>query len=178
MEIPVLTTKRLLLRAFVDDDLDAFAAITADPEVNRYLGDGKPLDRASAWRSMATILGHWQLRGYGTWALVERAGGQLVGRAGLHNPEGWPGLEVGWLVARDRWGQGLATEAGRAALDYAFDVVGADHVLSVIDPGNAASIRVAERLGETFERQVELTVSRRLVSLYGIPRSRWQPSTP
>jgi RimJ/RimL family protein N-acetyltransferase len=70
--------------------------------------------------------------------------------------EGWPGLEVGWLLARDRWGQGLATEAGHAALGYAFDTLGAEHVISVIHPDNAASIRVAAKLGETFEhaRQV------------------------
>jgi len=176
LEIPVLATERLLLRGFAEDDLEAFAAIAADPEVNRYLG-GKPLDRAGAWRSIAFLLGHWQLRGYGSWALVERASGRLVGRAGLHNPEGWPGLEVGWMVARDRWGQGLATEAGRAALDYAFGVLAADHVISVIDPANAASIRVAEKLGETFERLTDLAIADHPVALYGIPRHRWRPTT-
>jgi RimJ/RimL family protein N-acetyltransferase len=175
LDIPILTTERLLLRGFVEDDLDAYAAITADAEVMRYL-NGKPLDRARAWRSIAVILGHWQLRGYGIWALVDRASGQLVGRAGLHNPEGWPGLEVGWVVARSHWGQGLATEAGRAALDYAFGVLGAEHMISVIDPDNTASIRVAEKLGETFERQVELAIADHPLAIYGIPRDRWRPT--
>jgi hypothetical protein len=98
------------------------------------------------------MLGHWQLRGYGMWALIEQATGRLIGRAGLYNPEGWPGLEAGWLLARDRWGRGFATEAGRAVLTYAFTHLSADHVISLIHPANTASIRVAERLGERLER--------------------------
>jgi len=170
-EIPVLTTERLALRGFTERDLDELAEITADPEVNRYLGAGRPLDRASTWRSMALALGHWQLRGYGMWLVVERSSGRLVGRAGLWSPEGWPGLEVGWLIARPRWGEGLATEAGRACVDYAFGVLGADHVISVIHPDNAASIRVAEKLGETFERKVEFLGYPAVV--YGVHRSTW-----
>src|SRR6476660_8889036 len=122
----------------------------ADLDVVRHLGDGRPLTRAATWRTMALFAGHWDLRGYGQWALVEKTTARMIGRAGLWNPEGWPGLEVGWLLARDRWGHGFATEAARVALDYAFDVVGADHVISVIAPANVRSIRVAERIGETF----------------------------
>ena len=91
-----------------------------------------------------------------------------IGRIGLLYPEGWPGLEVGWLVARSHWGQGLATEGGRAALDYAFETVGAERVISLIRPDNAASIRVAEKLGETRERETELFGAPALV--YGTAR--------
>jgi RimJ/RimL family protein N-acetyltransferase len=87
----------------------------------RYVGG--PIDRAATWRLMVMLLGHWDLCGYGMWAMVERASRQFVGRAGLHNQEGWPGLELAWTVARDCWGRGYATEAGRVALDYAFEVV-------------------------------------------------------
>jgi len=161
-----LETERLILRPFVDDDLSAFAAICADPEVMRYIGSGQPLSRAGAWRAIALFIGHWRLRGYGQWAVVEKESGELVGRAGLWNPEGWPGLEVGWLLARSRWRQGLGTEAARASLDYAFDVVRADHVISVIHAENVASIRLAEKIGERFERQA--TVDGIEVGIYGV----------
>jgi len=161
-----LETDRLLLRPFQESDLDAYATMTADPEVMRFM-DG-PQDRTTAWRSMAGCLGHWVLRGYGLWAVEERASGQLIGRIGLINPEGWPGLEVGWLLARPHWGQGYATEGARAALGHAFDIQQADHVISLINPQNAASIRVAERLGERFERKIEFFGGETLV--YGIDR--------
>jgi RimJ/RimL family protein N-acetyltransferase len=130
--IPTLATQRLTLRAFTATDLDALAPIYADPVVSRYIGDGTPADRAATWRALAGMLGHWQLRGYGMWALIEQATGRLIGRAGLYNPDGWPGLEAGWLLARDRWGHGFATEAGHAVLAYAFTQVSADHVISII----------------------------------------------
>ncbi len=166
--IPELETERLLLRALGPRDLDAYAAMYADPEVMRFLEHGRPLDRGAAWRSMAVHLGHWRLRGYGQWALVERSSGELVGRAGLWQPEGWPGLEVGWLLARRHWGRGFATEAGGAAVAYAFEVVGVDRVVSLIRPENGASIRVAERLGERFERAIELGGNE--VHVYCLPR--------
>jgi RimJ/RimL family protein N-acetyltransferase len=161
-----LETERLRLRQFREADLDAYAAIMADPETMTHMGG--PRDRARAWMDIAWCLGHWTLRGYGLWAAEEKASGDLIGRIGLLYPEGWPGLEVGWLVARSHWGQGLATEGGRAALDYAFETVGAEHVISLIRPDNAASIRVAEKLGETRERETELFGAPALV--YGTVR--------
>jgi RimJ/RimL family protein N-acetyltransferase len=167
--IPALETERLVLRGLELGDLDAYAAMYADPEVARYLEHGQPLDRAAAWRSMAIHLGHWQLRGYGQWALVERASGELVGRAGLFEPQDWPGLEVGWVLARPHWGRGFATEAGRAAFAYAFEVVGAERVISLIRPENESSIRVAERLGERYERTIDLLGAP--AHVYGLARS-------
>lgn len=166
--IPHLETGRLLLRGLSPDDFEAYAAMYADPQVMRYLEDGHPLDRAAAWRSMAVHLGHWQLRGYGQWALVERATGQFVGRAGLWRPEGWPGLEVGWVLASPQWGRGLATEAARAAVDHAFGTLGVERVISLIDPDNAPSARVAERVGERYERTLE--VQGRVAHLYARDR--------
>jgi RimJ/RimL family protein N-acetyltransferase len=92
----------------------------------------------------------------------------MVGRIGLHRPSGWPGLEVGWLLARSVWGRGYATEGARVALDFAWSSVGADHVISLIDPGNARSIAVARRLGERFEDTIDLRG--RDVRVYGIDR--------
>jgi len=162
-----IETARLRLRQFREADLDAYAAITADVEVMRWVGGGA-FSRADAWRNIAYLLGHWRLRGYGLWAIEEKASGRLLGRAGLYRPEGWPGLEVGWLLARDAWGNGYATEAGRAALEVGFGTLGADHIVSVIHVDNAASIRVALRLGERFERHLE--VSGFPCALYGVNR--------
>ena len=163
-----LETDRLQLRQFRDSDLDALARMSSDPEVMRFIGEGKAQDRDDVWRGIAQHLGHWQLRGYGNWAAVDKATGECVGRIGLWNPEGWPGLEVGWLPARSHWGRGLATEGGRAARDWAFATLGADRLISVIHPDNTASIRVAERLGETFERPSEIRGTP--VVIYGMSR--------
>ena len=156
LSIPTLETERLLLRAFREDDLDPYAALCADAEVMRFLGTGITFNRGESWRSMAGFLGHWVLRGYGMWALEDKATGTFVGRAGFLNPEGWPGFELGWTLAREHWGKGYATEAARRALGFAFDDLGRDRVISLIRPANAGSIRVAERIGEARVGEVEL----------------------
>jgi RimJ/RimL family protein N-acetyltransferase len=166
-----LQTERLILRMFREDDLDEYAAMTADPEVTRHLGDGSTLARADAWRQMAMILGHWQLRSYGMWAVEEAATGRLVGRIGFFNPEGWPGFELGWTLAREFWGRGYATEGARRALEHGFTEMGREHVISLIRSANLPSVRVAERLGERLEGNVELHGSPALV--YGITREDW-----
>lgn len=164
-----LETERLILRMFREDDLEAYAEICADPDVMRYLGEGKTLTRPEAWRQMAMILGHWRLRGYGMWAVEERATGRLVGRIGHFNPEGWPGFELGWVLGKPYWGRGFATEGARRALEWAFGEMGRDHVISLIYPANAASIRVAERIGETLEGRTELFGHE--VLIYGMRRT-------
>jgi RimJ/RimL family protein N-acetyltransferase len=161
-----LTTDRLLLRQFKESDLDAHAAMCADPEVMRYVGEGHTMTRMEAWRNMAMILGHWQLRGYGTWAVEERATKEFVGRVGFMYPDGWPGLELGGVIGRSHWGRGFATEAGKAALKYAFGKLERDHVISLIHPENEASISVAKRLGETLEGETELFGQK--VLIYGV----------
>ena len=163
-----LQTDRLLLRMFRESDFEAYAGICADPDVMRYLGEGKPLSRMDAWRQMAMVLGHWQLRGYGLWAVEEKVSGALVGRIGFFNPEGWPGFEVGWMLGRPYWGNGFATEGARAVLQYAFTEMQRTHVISLIRPENAASIRVAERLGERLEGRTVLMGHEALI--YGIQR--------
>jgi RimJ/RimL family protein N-acetyltransferase len=166
-----LETARLLLRPFRADDIDAYAAMCADPDVMRYLGDGLPLSREDAWRQMAMLLGHWSLRSFGIWAVEERTGGAFVGRVGLYYPEGWPGREVGWTLAREHWSKGYASEAAEASLAHAFGPLQWTQAISLIDPENQRSIRVAERLGERFEREVEIKGRRTL--LYSIDRDNW-----
>ncbi|HEU4391878.1 MAG TPA: GNAT family N-acetyltransferase [Blastocatellia bacterium] len=156
MDAPAIKTARLLLRPLEPSDFEAYAAFSADPDVMRYIAEGRPLTREEAWRNMAMMIGHWHLRGYGNWAVEERSTGSMIGRLGFWNPEGWPGFELGWLIARTHWGQGYATEGARAALDFAFAVLGERRVISLIRPGNRASIRVAEKIGEQYEQTLDL----------------------
>ncbi|HYP28576.1 MAG TPA: GNAT family N-acetyltransferase [Blastocatellia bacterium] len=162
-----LETERLILRLWRKDDFEAYAKICADPEVMRYLG-GKPFTRLEAWRHMALLVGHWQLLGYGHWAVEEKASGSLIGRLGFLNPEGWPGFEIGWTLAREHWGKGYAIEGARRALEYGFKELDRDHIISLIHPENRASISVAERLGEKPEGRTEILGTE--VLIYGIDR--------
>ncbi len=164
-------TTRLILRPPRAADLDAFVEIHEDPEVMRYMTVvGSLSGRTAGWRMLAMLIGHWQLRGYGQWSVIEKTTREVIGRVGLWNPEGWPGLEVGWLIRHNRWGQGFATEAAREALRFAFDDVRAEHVISLIRPDNARSIRVAEKLGETLEGTH--TMDGVTLSVYGVHRSK------
>ncbi len=158
-----LETPRLLLRKLRESDWDAFAAMYADPDVMRYIGTGVTLNREDTWRSIANILGHWQLRGFGMWAIEVKETGELAGRAGFIDPPGWPGFELGWLLGKPYWGRGYASEAARAALRHGFDVLGRERIISLIRPDNAPSIRVAERLGETLAGETELLGGKSLV---------------
>ncbi|MGH9760891.1 MAG: GNAT family N-acetyltransferase [Blastocatellia bacterium] len=167
-----LTTERLLLRPWRAEDFEDYARMQADPDVLRYIGDGQPQNRADAWRNLAMVVGHWVLRGFGIWAIEERSSGRLAGRAGLHQPEGWPGFEAGWLLAPEFWGKGYASEAARASLKYAFTELGREHVISLIVPENARSIKVAERIGERLEGKTE--VFGREVLIFGIDKATWE----
>jgi RimJ/RimL family protein N-acetyltransferase len=168
----VIETSRLRLRAFRDVDLDAYAELCADPEVMRYVGDRGVLSREDAWRQMAMLAGHWHLRGFGMWAVDERESGAFIGRVGLHYPEGWPDREVAWALARTFWGRGYALEAARAVLEHAFGRLGWSRVISLIDPANTRSLRLAERLGERLEGNA--TIRGHRVAVYALPVSAWR----
>jgi len=151
-------------------DFEEYAAIHADDEVTRFTARTH-LSRMEAWRHLATMVGHWHLRGFGMWGVEVLANGKLVGRVGFHEPDGWPDFELAWTIGREFWGKGYATEAARAALEYAFKEMGRDHVISLIDPANVRSIAVAERLGESVEGDVEVGGHRLLI--YGIRKENW-----
>ena len=173
--IPTLQTERLILRAPCEDDLNAWAAIMADPDVTRYIAPA-PMTRDEAWRSMAASLGHWHLRGYGAWAVEKKSDGALIGRVGMINPEGWPGLEIGWTLGKAHWGRGYATEAAAAAMRYAFLTQPVDRLISNIDPENVPSQSVAVRLGETKGERSALKVGGKEypIDIWAITRGEWQ----
>ncbi|HEY9427236.1 MAG TPA: GNAT family N-acetyltransferase [Gemmatimonadaceae bacterium] len=155
LRIPHLTTDRLLLRGFVPDDFEPYAAMMANPDVARYLGDGRPLTCPEAWRQMAMFAGHWVLRGFGLWAVEERSTGRFIGRIGCLEPEGFPAFEIAYTLAPEAWGKGYAREGAGAALCYARDVLGRTAITSIIRPANTASIRVAQALGAVAAETVE-----------------------
>ena len=165
-----LETERLYLRQFREADLDAYAEMCADVEVMRYIG--QPLSRFEAWRSMAAMLGHWQLRGYGLWAVEEKGSGEMIGRIGCWRPEGWIDFEIGWTLRRTHWGKGYAIEAARASVQYAFEQLNRSHIISLIHPENWRSIRVADQLGETVSGKTELFGKEVLV--YRLERQDWE----
>jgi RimJ/RimL family protein N-acetyltransferase len=154
--VPEVETERLLMRGWRDSDIDAWAEVVADDELMRSLGLEGSRSLGDAWRDMAALAGHWALKGYGHWALELRATGELVGRTGLYHPPDWPGLEVGWTVARPHWGKGYAGEAARASMDWARAELGADHLISLIADDNRRSQRVAEKLGMSLEGRAQV----------------------
>jgi RimJ/RimL family protein N-acetyltransferase len=170
-EIPTVDTDRLRLRGFAAEDVDGLFQLAQDPLIAAYVAYTNVGLREACWRSIALWIGHWALRGFGMWAVEERASGAFIGRIGLWQPEGWPGTEVGWLLGRDYWGKGYATEAARASLDWGFEHLPIDELVSLIQPENAASIAVAERLGERRRGLVAFRGGE--TGLWAITRAEW-----
>jgi len=147
VDIPTLRTARLVLRPLSIEDLDAYAAMQANPEVMRYLGTGETRTRGETWAAMAGGLGQWALRGYGSFAVEEAASGQFVGRAGILHPYDWPGPELAYAFDQPFWGLGYAPEACRAVLAWARADAGLGDLVSFIFPANERSKSVVRKLG-------------------------------
>jgi RimJ/RimL family protein N-acetyltransferase len=170
--IPTLETERLILRGFRDSDADALHAMTADPVIREHIGyESLPLSEA-CWRSIAIIVGHWALPGFGMWAVEEKASEAFIGRIGIWRPDGWPGTEVGWLLGRDWWGRGYATEAAHASVAWAFERLDIPELISIIRPDNTRSIRVAERIGERYRGTTPFRGNQ--ASIWAITRDEWE----
>lgn len=150
----LLTTPRLTLVPFCDEHVDGLSAMNADPEVMRYIS-GRPETRDETLAAVERVQHRWACIGYSWWAFIETGSGELVGAGAIQNlrrdsvPEPDPAcpLEIGWRLRRDRWHQGLATEAARAMASFAFDTLRAEELFAVCDPENSASAAVMKRLG-------------------------------
>ncbi len=169
MSIPTFETNRLIFRPFNENDLPNYAEMCNDPTFMRFLADGKPLSRAETWRNIAFILGHWHLRGYGIWAIEEKSSHQLIGRTGLLNPEGWPDIEVCWALSPKHWGKGFATEAAKKVINWGFDNLPVEHLISLIHPENKPSASVSMRIGQEYKKQISL--NNKTVNVYSISRT-------
>jgi RimJ/RimL family protein N-acetyltransferase len=155
-EIPTLTTERLRLRAFRAADLDAYAAMQANPEVMRHLVTGRTSAREEVWRTMLMSVGSWALRGYGMWAVEKIDGVAFIGSVGIFHPLDWPEPEIAYSLDQPFWRRGFATEAAAAARDWLFAQFSLSRAASFIRPDNHASMRVARRLGAVCEGTSEL----------------------
>jgi RimJ/RimL family protein N-acetyltransferase len=164
-----LETERLVLRPVARDDLDAFAAFYADPEVMRYLGVGNTLSREETQASMERMLRSWEVDGLGQFAVERQDDGELVGRCGFlvwdaatltptteAEATGPTELEVGYAFGRPYWGHGYATEAAAAVRDHALGAMKRERLIAFIRPENVRSRRVAEKIGMHHERDVTL----------------------
>ena len=155
MPIPLtLATPRLTLRQFVHDDWPAMHQHYADPECTRYTFR-RALTEGESWRAMASMLGHWSIRGYGPYAVVETASQAVLGTAGLWYPNDWPEPEIKWALSRQHWGQGYASEAVRAVQAMVAQHWEQAPPISFINAENSASIQLAKAVGATLEREVE-----------------------
>ena len=175
-----LETPRLLLRAPVREDAVALAPMYADPEVMRYVGDGRTLSRAETDRSVRRMIERWDADGFGLFTTVRKEDEAVIGRVGLlvWNTDTWEPttraesengrteVEVGYTLGRDYWGQGYATEAAGAVRDYALRELGADRLIALIIHGNTASENVARKHGHAYERDVML--GRREAQLFAL----------
>jgi RimJ/RimL family protein N-acetyltransferase len=163
--VPHITTERLLLREARREDFDAFASIVMDPERPTPPG---PADRRTAWRIFMAGQGAWVMDGLGFWTMEERETGAFVGSIGAFLREPPPGptaadvddLELGWSLVRRFRGRGLATEAARAVVAHLRETTKPPRVVAYVDHDNASSIRVAEKIGMRYEREVDFYESR------------------
>jgi RimJ/RimL family protein N-acetyltransferase len=149
----MLETPRLLLRPFEERDCDALHEMFRDEECVKFTIE-QTLAHWQTWRSLAAYLGHWQLRGYGPYAVVEKSTSTMMGPVGLWFPVEWPEPEIKWSLARRFWGFGFAPEAAVGVRDMAATVLGRTRLVSVIRPGNTRSQAVARRLGGKYEKTI------------------------
>ena len=153
-----LTTERLLLRHFHILDAEAMQRVFGDPEVMQF-GDGiHTKEWVDKWLRICLERYH-QTWGFGPYAVVEKHNRNVIGYCGLFffpDIDEQPEVEIGYRLARSAWGQGYATEAVQAVRDFAFDTLGIKRLIAIIDPSNTASIRVAEKIGMHYEKDVML----------------------
>ena len=149
-----IETERLSLRPWGMGDFDSLAAFYTEKSNAKYVGGVK--DNDQAWRVLALHIGHWELMGFGYWAVDEKASGEFVGCVGLWQSAGWPELELGyWLMAKHQ-GKGFALEAALRCKTYAQNELKAASLVSYINSANEPSINLAEKMGARFEQTIEL----------------------
>ena len=153
----ILETKRLILRRQVMEDLDNLWALYCDPEITRYIPDAPKSYDETREELEWFMNGHPKYPKLGLWATIHKETGKFIGRCGLlpWTIEDRQEVEVAYTIAREYWGQGLGTEAGRGILQYGFDRLQLSRLICLIDPENSASQRVAVKIGMTFEKRVD-----------------------
>jgi len=152
----ITEAERLLLRNFHAFDGEAMDRIFGDEDVMCFEGEVQTKEWVRDWLK-GCLENYYQKWGFGPWAVVEKGSRGTIGYCGLfHFPDicGQPEIEIGYRLARSFWGKGYATEAALAVRDYAFNILGISRLIAMIDPGNSASVRVAEKVGMQYEKDV------------------------
>jgi RimJ/RimL family protein N-acetyltransferase len=152
MSVPEIETARLWLRAFTPGDLDELQLVFGDTEVMKYISGGKPRTREETETGLRRTIEGWQRRGFGLWAVVEKATDKVIGYCGLIFLEETPEIEVAYGLAKSSWGKGFATEAAHASLRFGFEELKLDRIVAVVNPQNSASQRVLEKLGMKYTK--------------------------
>ena len=148
-----LETERLLLRQFREEDWRDLHPYYSDQVATQYT-IGRPFTEGETWRILCTMIGHWQLRGYGPYALECRETKQVLGTVGFWYPNDWPSPEIKWALAPSHWGKGYASEAARAVQAAGLEFLPDIRLISLIHSDNQASINLAIALGAKLEKQV------------------------
>lgn len=145
------------MRPIQTSDLDALAVIWANPEVTRFLPSrGMPIKRENTQKALHSFVEHWQQRGYGIWAIVEDDSSQMVGYCGLRYLDELNEVETAYGLAQAYWGRGIATQALKASISYAFNVANLNKIIAIALPDNKASRRVIEKAGFNYEKQLHI----------------------
>lgn len=182
--IPTLITQRLALRAWRPEDLEAYQAMSADVEVMQFIGDGNPRSDAESAVSFERMMEGWRKHGFGIFAVEHLESGSLIGLCGVEQVDpavqnalgAERAIEIGWRLDRSRWGEGFATEAARAAADWAFSAeanLDLARLLAIVQVNNDASIRIANRLGMTRERRTIVPGHQRWIDVFEVSRTSW-----
>jgi ribosomal-protein-alanine N-acetyltransferase len=153
----ILQINAFTMRPLQPSDLDTLAAIWADPEVTRFLPSrGVPIPRERVEKSLESFIGHWIQRNYGIWAIVENASSEMVGYCGLRYLDELNEVEILYGLSKAYWGRGITTQAAKASISYGFNVVNLNRIIAMALPDNLASIKVIEKAGLQYEKQIHM----------------------
>ena len=155
MTIPIIETKNLNLRPFSQADAPAMHTIMNGEDVLLYFPGTQTPTQEQVQRMIDRLLTHWQEKGYGLWAVEHRETGVLLGRCGLQYLEETDEVEVDFIIDRAFWGQGFATEAGLASMQFGFNDLGLSEIVGIVHPENIGSQRVLEKIGMQFSEETE-----------------------
>lgn len=150
-----IRTDRLHLRLFTREDSDAYAAIMGDRDVGKWFPRGEGYTREEAEKSLNYILEHWNKHGFGIWAVTHKEDNAFLGRCGLNLVAATSETEVDFVIAKNYWGRGYATEAARAALAHGFQILNLERIIALAKPDNVASIRVIKKIGMRHNKTAE-----------------------
>lgn len=177
----MLETPRLILRRWREEDVAPMAAVNADPEVMRWIRDGRVLDEQRTRARVEEWENEWEAQGFGLFAVELRSTGELAGFTGLSVPgflpEILPAVEVGWRLGRSHWGQGLATEAASAAVRFGFEERGLERIVSIAQVGNDASERIMTKLGMRLFRETVAPTGGRRVRVFEMSSDQYVAAT-